>query len=178
MTEPLHKVRVATTADAVAVSEVLAASYGELLTADYDAAVLARALPLMSKANPVLLESGRYYVAETADGRIIGAGGWSVERPGSTEVIDGLAHVRHFATDPRWIGRGVATAILTRCSNDAAAAGARTMEAYSTLSAVNFYQALGFVTVGTFDVQSGAWPDPVICPYEAECGRPLRQLLR
>lgn len=139
-------------ADAAAVSEVLAASYGELLPADYDAAVLARALPSMSKANPVLLGSGKYYVAETADGRIIGAGGWSVERPGSTEAIDGLAHVRHFATEPRWIGRGVARAILTRCINDAEAAGARTMEAYSTLSAVNFYRASGFVTVATFEV--------------------------
>lgn len=147
-----YTVRVATPADGAAITAVLAASYGELLAAHYDAELLERALPLMSKANPVLLTSGKYYVAATSKGEIVGCGGWSFERPGTDDVVRGLAHVRHFGTDPRWTGRGVAKAILSRCIRDAEAQGVQVMEAYSTLAAVVFYRALGFVIVSPIEV--------------------------
>lgn len=152
MEELEFTVRVATPADTAGVSAVLAASYGKLLASHYSAESLNRALPLLSTANPVLLGSGKYYVAETAAGEIIGSGGWSPERPGTTEVVHGQAHARHFATDPQWTGRGVASAILSRCIRDAAALGIRSMEAYSTLAAVGFYRAHGFIVVGSIDV--------------------------
>lgn len=152
MEELQFKVKVATSADTAAVSAVLAASYGKLLASHYSAESLSRALPLMSIANPVLLGSGKYYVAETGAGEIIGTGGWSLERPGTTEVTHGLAHARHFATDPRWTGRGVASAILSQCIRDAEPQGAQSMEAYSTLAAVGFYRAHGFIVVDSIDV--------------------------
>ena len=152
MTEPMLTVRVATPGDADGVTAVLEASYGKLLAAHYSAALLDQALPLMSKANPALLGSGKYFVAEANNVGIIGCGGWSLERPGTTEVVGGLAHVRHFATHPRWISRGVAKAILTRCIHVAAAHGIHTMEAYATLAAVEFYRKLGFAVVAPIDV--------------------------
>lgn len=152
MTTRQFTIRTATLADATAVTDVIAASYGNLLAAHYEAVTLDRALPLMTKANSTLLNSGKYYVAETSEGDIIGCGGWSFERPGTTEVVAGTAHVRHFATEPRWIGRGVAKAILRRCIAEAEARGSNIMEAFSTLAAVDFYRALGFVPIGPLDI--------------------------
>jgi GNAT superfamily N-acetyltransferase len=152
MIDPLYKVRTATLADYSAVTSVIAASYGKLLAGYYDTVLLHRALPLMAKANPVLLGSGTYYVAETELGEVIGCGGWSFEKPGMADVVPGTAHVRHFATDPNWVGRGVAKAILQRCVAVATGLSATTMEAYSTLAAVDFYRSLGFVAIRPIDV--------------------------
>ena len=113
------------------------------LTRHYEAALLARALPLISRANPALLNSGRYYVAHDGENRIVGCGGWSVDRPDTGELEGGLAHVRHFATHPSWLRRGVANALLLRVNQDADAHGAEATEAFSTLMAVDFYSALG-----------------------------------
>jgi N-acetylglutamate synthase-like GNAT family acetyltransferase len=110
-------------------------------------AILARALPLISRANPALLNSGRYFVAHDGENRIVGCGGWSLDRPGTGELEGGLAHVRHFATHPSWVRRGVAKALLLRCIRDADAHGARAIEAFSTLAAVDFYAALGFEVI-------------------------------
>jgi GNAT superfamily N-acetyltransferase len=145
-------VRVATLDVAGAVTAVLMASYGELLAMFYNAEALEQALPLISKANPSLLGSGRYYVAEEPSGKVIGCGGWSMERPGSCEVTPGMSHARHFGTTPAWTRQGVASAILTRCIRDSETRGARTMEAYSTLAATGFYKKLGFLIVNTIDL--------------------------
>jgi GNAT superfamily N-acetyltransferase len=82
------------------------------MKAGYDAFFLSAALPLMTRANPTLLQSGTYYLSETQDGTIIGCGGWTFERPGGGEVVPGLVHIRHFATHPDWIGRGIGTALV------------------------------------------------------------------
>ena len=51
---------------------VLKECYPVLLAPAYDAALLAKALPLMTRANPALLASGTYYLAEAADGAPVG----------------------------------------------------------------------------------------------------------
>jgi predicted N-acetyltransferase YhbS len=100
------------------------------------------------------LSSGAYHVAET-EGRIVGSGGWSFNRPGSDETEPGLAHVRHFAVHPDWARRGVGRAIYGACEAQARIAGARRFECYATLSGEGFYAALGFRTVGRIDVRMG-----------------------
>src|SRR5262245_27357402 len=112
-------IRVARPADSDAVSALLVASYSILLAARYDSNTLGRALPIMTKANPTLLASGTYYVAEGEPGNLVGCGGWTTARPGSGEVIEGEAHIRHFATHPERTRRGVGTSLLTRCFSDA-----------------------------------------------------------
>lgn len=74
-----YALRVAAPGDNETVSALLSASYKRLLVPDYEPCILAAALPLMTRANPRLLESGTYYVAVTASGTIIGCGGWTVE---------------------------------------------------------------------------------------------------
>ncbi|WP_428339213.1 GNAT family N-acetyltransferase [Mesorhizobium amorphae] len=90
----------------------------------YDPAVLDAALPLITRANPALLSAGTYYLAVDDIDIAVGGGGWSWERPGSSEVTPGLAHIRHFATRPEWLGRGVGSALYGRCEEDARWSGA------------------------------------------------------
>jgi GNAT superfamily N-acetyltransferase len=152
MAEKPYALRVAGPADAEAVTALLAASYPALLAAAYTADVLAATLPLMTKANPRLLASGTYYVAEADGGSLAGCGGWTAEMPGSGEVVPGVGHIRHFATHPQWTRRGVASAMLVRCLEEATARDVTTMEAFATLSAEDFYRAHGFVTIGPIDI--------------------------
>jgi N-acetylglutamate synthase-like GNAT family acetyltransferase len=140
--------RVARPADSDRVSALLAASYSSLLATSYDSDTLDRALPLLTRANPTLLASGTYYLAERRRGHLVGCGGWTTARPGSGEVIEEEAHIRHFATHPEWVRRGVGTDVLARCFSDARSLGIRKLYCFSTLNAERFYRASGFDTVG------------------------------
>lgn len=145
-------VRVAELPDLAAVSSLLEVSYPALLARGYEPQVLAKALPLMTRANPQLLASGTFYVAHSRGQHLVGCGGWTKEQPGSAGVVEGEGHIRHFATHPEWIRRGVASALLRRCLSDAEAAGITRLECYSSLVAVAFYRALGFVPVRSLEL--------------------------
>jgi GNAT superfamily N-acetyltransferase len=151
----IHLIRVARPADSEAVSALLAASYSSLLAEHYDSNTLGRGLPFMTAANPTLLASGTYYVAEGKAGNLVGCGGWTKARPGNGEVIEGEAHIRHFATHPEWVRRGVGTSLLARCFSDARLLGIRKLHCFSTWNAERFYRAFGFDTVGPIDVPMG-----------------------
>ena len=134
-----RSIRIAGPSDSVAVSAVLAASYSSLLKDCYDSDTLGRALPFMTRANPALLASGTYYVAEGELGNLLGCGGWTTERPGSGEIVEGEAHIRHFATHPEWVRRRVGTALLARCLGDARLLGIRKLNCFSTLNACRLF---------------------------------------
>ena len=140
--------------DGPAVSSLLEESYTKLLAIDYEPDLLAKLLPLVTKANSQLLASGNFYVAYTQPGHFIGCGGWSREQPGSNEIRQGEAHIRHFATHPNWIRRGVGRALLNRCMQDAKNASVKVPQCHSSLSAVDFYRASGFVVIRPIDMQS------------------------
>lgn len=141
----MFSIRIAEMGDAVAISRVLLASYSALYRGWYQDDVLNAALPAMTCANPRLLATGRYFVAEIGDA-IVACGGWSAEKPGGA-MISRLAHVRHFATDPDFINRGCGGAILTRSLEEAAAAGFAEIESVSSLTAEAFYARHGFSPV-------------------------------
>jgi N-acetylglutamate synthase-like GNAT family acetyltransferase len=151
----IHSIRVAQPADFSAISALLAASYSSLLAPHYDSNIMVRALPILTKANPTLLASGTYYVAEDELGNVVGCGGWTTARPGSKEVIEGEAHIRHFATHPDCVRRGVGTSLLARCLNDAHLLGKRKLHCLSSLNAQGFYRAFGFGSVGPIDLPLG-----------------------
>ncbi|MCG6859323.1 MAG: GNAT family N-acetyltransferase [Salaquimonas sp.] len=148
-------IRVALPADAESVTELLAASCPVLMAGAYDEAALKVALPAMTRAKSELLSSGTFYVAEADDGELAGCGGWTRERPGTGETNPRLAHIRHFATQPKWIGRGVGQALCNRCEEDARAAGISRFECHASLNAQGFYQALGFDTLRRFELAMG-----------------------
>jgi N-acetylglutamate synthase-like GNAT family acetyltransferase len=150
-----HLVRVARPADSDAVGALLLASYSILLAASYDGGALGQALSLMTRANPTLLASGTYYLVEREPGIPVGCGGWSAARPGSGEIIEGEAHIRHVAIHPEWVGRGIGTSLLARCFSEARQSGIRKLHCFSTLNAERFYRGCGFETVEPFDVPLG-----------------------
>jgi GNAT superfamily N-acetyltransferase len=148
-------IRIANPMDSDAISALLVASYSSLLGACYDGDMLGRALPHLTKPNLALLACGTYYVAESEPGNLVGCGGWTAAKPLSGEIIRGEAHVRHFATHPEWVRRGVGTALLARCLCEAGSAGIRILHCCSTLNAEHFYRASGFDAVGPVDVPLG-----------------------
>lgn len=119
-------------------------SYPALMSGAYADSVLAAVLPAMTVAQTTLLVSGTYYLAETPEGTLVGCGGWSRERPGSGEVLAGLAHIRHFGVHPEWTRQGVGRALYTRCRKVAKEAGLTAFECYSSINGEPFYTALGF----------------------------------
>ena len=149
----MFDVRTAGPRDIPGIDELLARSYPRLLKADYPASVLVTAIPLISKAQPRLVASGTYYVAERrSDGAIIGAGGWTARGP-QGEAGAGVGHIRHFGTDPDVLRAGVARAIMDRCLKDASAAGCRALACYATRTAEAFYRAMGFRREREVDIQ-------------------------
>ena len=148
------RIRQATPQDEAAVSALLHASYPALMAPAYDAALLRAALPAIARANPALLASGTYFVAEAGAGRPVGCGGWTTERPGGG-VEPGLGHVRHFATHADWAGRGVGRALSAACETQARTRGVGAFECYASLNAEGFYAALGFETLGPMQVHLG-----------------------
>lgn len=146
-------IRTASPMDTDAVSILLETSYSRLLASNYDKSTLELALPYMVKANPTLLASGTYYLAEVEPGTLVGCGGWTPARPGTGEIVAGEAHIRHFAVHPEWIKRGIGTALLTRCITDARLGGIHKLHCFSTLNAEPFYRASGFETIDLIDVR-------------------------
>src|SRR5215831_9972917 len=134
-------IRIAIPTDFDAVGALLAASYSSLLTARYNSDVLARGLPHLTKANPTLLVCGTYYVAEREPGNLVACGGWTAAKPGSEEIAEGEAHIRHFATHPEWTRQGIGSAVLARCISHARSLGIRKLHCCSTLNAELFYRA-------------------------------------
>ncbi|MFL6844576.1 MAG: GNAT family N-acetyltransferase [Allosphingosinicella sp.] len=146
------RLRVATPGDHDAVATVLGASFPALWAGVYPPELLASALPFTTRPHPPLLASGRYYLVESEAGAPAGCGGWSGHPPGSEEADFRRAHIRHFATHPDFIRRGVGRLLYERCEADARAVGFRTLECYSSLNGEAFYVALGFRRLEAIEV--------------------------
>lgn len=154
-------IRPADPGDEKAVTALLQASYGALMPAGYDRSMLADLLPIITRANPILLSSGTYYLAETDAGEIIGAGGWTREQPGTGDILPDTGHIRHFGTHPDWTGRAVGKSLYQRCEIDARSAGVKRFECYASLNAVDFYTRLGFKAIDRIDIPMG---DDLVAP--------------
>ncbi len=148
------QVRVAGIEDVAAVNFILRESYTALMADAYQPALLEEALPMMVRANPRLLASGTYYLAE-ADGEPAGCGGWTFDEPGTGTLEPGTAHIRHFGVRPSWIAKGIGRRLYMRCEADARAAGARRFVCFSSLNGEPFYRALGFERQARIEVPMG-----------------------
>jgi GNAT superfamily N-acetyltransferase len=131
-------VRLARPDDLMQLDQMMARSYARQLKADYPPSTLVMALPLISRAQPRLLGSGRYFVAEIGGGEIIGAGGWSRAHDPR------LGHVRHLVTHYRHTRQGVASAIIGTVLEAASSEGVQRLDCQSTLTAAPFYRSVGF----------------------------------
>lgn len=140
--------RVSEPGDLAEVDALLARSYPRLLKHDYPPSVLVTALPRIARAQPALLGCGTYFLAQTSEGVIVGAGGWTRDRT-APQI---LGHVRHVVSDDRFPRQGIGAAILDKILVTARAAGISQLECWSTRTAEQFYHAQGFETQGPIDV--------------------------
>lgn len=144
-------IRTAKKNDLAAIDALLSRSYPALLKADYLPSMLVTAIPLISRANPSLVSSGTYFVAEV-DGQILGAGGWTPGAPLGGSRQKRVGHIRHFATDHTRVRQGIGRNLMAHIVSDAASAGIVQLECFSTLTAEPFYVACGFRTLGPMSV--------------------------
>lgn len=138
--------------DLDAVERLLKRSYPRLLRPDYPPSVMVTALPIIARARPELLVSGRYFLAEAEDGGLLGAGGWSGAQPSGDAGTEGVGHVRHVAVDPDAVRRGVGRAVMGEVISDALRHGVKWLDCQSTRTAVPFYEALGFRVLHAVEV--------------------------
>ncbi len=113
---------------------------------------MAQILPLISRANPLLLNSGMFYVATAGRGNIVGCGGWSIRAPKIGVKMNSQGNIRHFATHPDWLRQGIGAGILRRCLTEAKAQNMERMNCHSALGAELFYGACGFSAIKRIDV--------------------------
>ena len=151
-------IRRATQGDLSALDTLLQRSYPRLLKADYPPSILVMALPIIVRARPELLASQRYFVAvEDGTGRLLGAGGYSLAAPPRRGAASDLrekqiGHIRHVVTDPDMTRAGIGRAVISCVLKAAGAEGVTVFDCLSTRTAVPFYAALGFRTVGAANV--------------------------
>ncbi|SMX41446.1 GNAT family N-acetyltransferase [Maliponia aquimaris] len=144
--------RTARQSDITALDRLFRRSYSRLLAADYPPSTLVTAVPAIARAQPDLLASGLFYVVEDSEQRVLGAGGWSLGAPGRRPAQPGIGHIRHVATDPDATRRGVGRLLLEHILRVAEDSGMARMHCQSTLTAVPFYRAMGFVAQGDMAV--------------------------
>lgn len=147
--------RTATHADIAAVDALLVRSYPILLKPDYPPSVMVSIVPLISRAQPALVTCGTYFVVEV-ESSVVAAGGWTDAGPRGGRREAALCHVRHVVTDARATRQGHGRSLMSHIMTTARAAGNSRIEALSTLTAVPFYDAMGFVARGEVAVPIGA----------------------
>ncbi|SLN47363.1 Acetyltransferase (GNAT) family protein [Roseivivax jejudonensis] len=146
-------IRAATPDDLDVVDRLFQRSYPRLLRAQYPPSVCVTTIPILARAQPALLRSGTYFLAER-EGRVVGAGGWTpaLRESGRASRL-GVGHVRHVVTDHRHLRRGIGRRLLAHVMTDARRAGMAELRCQSTLTAAPFYRALGFEEVGPLSVE-------------------------
>ena len=148
-------VRPASEADRAVLEGLIADCYATVYPGWYEEDTLSEALPAMLKIDVRLLASGRYFLAR-AGNVVAGCGGWSANAPGATPNSEFTGHIRHFATRPEAMGKGIGGAILERCVAEAAASGMQKLKCFSSLAAEGFYARHGFTKIDTVSVMLGS----------------------
>lgn len=148
--------RQATPADCAEIQELIARSIRALGAEDYSADQIEGALTGAFGLDSQLIADGTYFVVES-DGQLLGCGGWSYRRTlfggdarpdrdaGSLDPSTDAAKIRAFFVDPAAARRGVGSAILERCEEEARRHGFRRAEMMATLPGKRLYEARGYV---------------------------------
>jgi N-acetylglutamate synthase-like GNAT family acetyltransferase len=147
-------IRPALIADIPAIDALVRAAYPTLLAADYDAALLAIAVPLMAQTKPVLMRDQTYFVMQEAS-NIVGVAGWTQTFPGSDKIVAGYGHIRKLVIDDRYLRRGIARQLMDHIHKSAAQAGMTKMHVLSTRTAIPFYAAMGYIGGHEIDIPLG-----------------------
>lgn len=139
--------------DRQAVQSMLSLSYGTLLKDDYGADILQAALPYMQGVPDELVDSGSYFVI-SEETKILAAGGWSVDAPGGSVIVNGQANVRKVGVHPDCLRRGIGSALMKHIHLTAKRAGIARMHCLSSIPAIPFYRANGYMLGGKHFIET------------------------
>jgi GNAT superfamily N-acetyltransferase len=96
------------------------------------------------------LAEGRTHVAEE-NGLVVGFATWAETDNGGMELED-------LFVDPKWMRRGIATALVNCVSDVLRSRGADTLEVTASPDALEFYRSAGFIDVGVIQTAFGSAP--------------------
>ncbi|QMW24076.1 GNAT family N-acetyltransferase [Sandaracinobacteroides saxicola] len=166
--------RLATPADAPALTALIARSAHDLQLADYGAEALALAIGTVFALDPQLIADGTYFLIEQ-EGHPVACGGWSFRgrshggdghRPDAHDIIDPAtdpARIRAFFVHPDHARQGHGSRILTACEAAAAAAGFTRGLLVATPAGERLYARHGWQVEQRYDhVLPGGMKLPVI----------------
>jgi GNAT superfamily N-acetyltransferase len=150
-------IRLAKLEDVPALRGLIESSVRGLGAGEYSAAEIEGALGHALGLDTQLIEDRTYFVAESADGVLVGCGGWSwrqklcgsdgldaVTSCGGSLSGEAAAKVRAIFVHPGWARRGLGSLILRHVEQAAEAAGFRRLEMGSTLMGVPLYLLRGY----------------------------------
>ncbi|MCB1517885.1 MAG: GNAT family N-acetyltransferase [Hyphomicrobiaceae bacterium] len=147
-------VRVATEADRQQLEQLIADCYEEIYPNWYGDEMIYSSLTHVLRLDPLLLQDGHYFAAQV-DGELAGCGGWGRAANGPNADNGSLGHLRHFATHPNFMRRGVGAVILEKCVAAAKADGISALHCFSSVASERFYLNHGFTKVQDVSVMLG-----------------------
>lgn len=150
-------IRKATIDDQPAIADLIAESVRGLSQEDYDAQQIELSIKTVFGLDTELIADQTYFVVEADDGRIAGCGGWSKRKTlygasvysesRDSNLLDpdrDPAKIRAFFIHPDFSRKGIGTAILEACENEAKAHGFKNAEMMATLPGVKLYAVRGY----------------------------------
>jgi N-acetylglutamate synthase-like GNAT family acetyltransferase len=159
--------RKATINDIDEVSKLISESIRGLGQQYYDQRQIELSVRSVFGVDRELIEDETYFVAEI-EGKIVGCGGWSKRKTlyGATVYEQGRnsalldpatepAKIRAFFIHPEAARKGIGSAILRACEDEAKSCGFRAAEMLSTLPGVPLYSACGYGGDERFEIPIG-----------------------
>ena len=156
-------VRLATAEDIPALNDLIPHSARALSAGFYSERQIESAITHIFGVDSQLVADGTYFVA-TADGQIVGCGGWSKRKTlfGGDQMKDeaddlldpahDAARIRAFFVHPAWTRRGIGRRIIEECEAAARRAGFRRAELGATLPGEPLYAAMGYLVTERFEI--------------------------
>lgn len=145
--------------DAPAIDGMHGLSVQALGAADYTPAQIELFLCSLGTYDPTLIDDGTYFVLEH-EGRVVGSGGWSERLPHAElpeeSSGDGARKLQPFSLSPHsakirsvfvhpgYARLGLGSRLVRHAEAEAAAAGHRLLELWSSLTGVPLYRNLGY----------------------------------
>lgn len=150
------KLRLASRDDISGLTSLIERSARALCSKDYTDAQIEAALGGAWAVDTNLIDDQTYFVC-TIDNTIVGCGGWSKRatlfggnayedrNPTLLDPKTDRAKIRAFFVNPDYVGHDVGQSILTRCEEEAKAAGFTAFELMATLTGARFYRRHGYL---------------------------------
>ena len=166
--------RRATSDDVPTLETLIAESARGLGQRDYSPSQIEAAIGTAWAVDRQLIQDGTFWIAAVS-GEIIGCGGWSRRRTvagaratvSETDMLspaNDAARIRAFFVHPRWARRGIGTALLKKCEEEARAAGFRSVELLATLPGERLYASRGYTSGEPYEFPLGQGQSNTVIP--------------